>query len=65
MPLGTGEMSLAFRAFTALAEDPGSIPSIHVKEPTTVYNSRSRESKCPLTATKTYRHINACRYAHK
>lgn len=65
MPLGTGEMALALRAFTALAEDPGSVPSIHVKELTTVYNSKSRESKCPLTSTKTYRHINSCRYAHK
>lgn len=65
MPLGTGEMALAFRAFTAPAEDPGSVPSIPVKELTTAYNSRSRESKYPLTSTKTYRHINACRYARK
>lgn len=65
MPLGTEEMALAFSAFTALAKDPGSVPSIHVKVLTTAYNSRSRESKCPLTSTKTYRHINACRYAHK
>lgn len=52
------------RAIAALAKDPSLVPSTHIRQPPTAYNSSSRGSQHSLLPTLGTKNANACMSLH-